>query len=278
MFLLQAGGVRPLNSSISSCFGTRWFPPLSFSLTQAVSAQEAKYSPPMIEQHISNCHLPGEVHWVHFYDTFLLSFSAEIQDCYNRTLNISGNAVDSLTSEITLIIGILGNLLMLDIKVFSWMNSIHHPTIFTASLNVNRSETLMCLYAAPLNAVQILTSAPFYKMIFVAFVHQEFCNKCAVMQTCDSEPRPCRQARLERIRLASELVDRVKCSILKRKLSPVHSLLLLCAPLNLHLPFAPRPRSGFLAPAWMQEWEVLLGDRLAPSFQEAECRTSTIRV
>lgn len=28
----------------------------------------------------------------------------------------------------------------------------------------------------------------------------------------------------------------------------------------------------FLAPAWMQEWEVLLGDRLALSFQEAECR------
>lgn len=66
--------------------------------------------------------------------------------------------------------------------------------------------------------------------------------------------------------------------MLNRKLSSFCSLLLLRVPLNLHLLFTPRPRSCFLAPAWMLEWEVLLGDRLAPSFQEAECRTSTIRV
>lgn len=66
-------------------------------------------------------------------------------------------------------------------------------------------------------------------------------------------------------------------NIVNRKLSCIYFLLLLCVPRNLHLLFAPRPRSRFLAPAWMQEWEALLGDRLAPSFQEAECRTSTVR-
>lgn len=53
---------------------------------------------------------------------------------------------------------------------------------------------------------------------------------------------------------------------------PCHPPLPLCQPpLLLNSPLY-SSSSLSLAPASMQEWEVLLGDRLAPSFQEAECR------
>lgn len=137
------------------------------------------------------------------------------------------------------------------------------------------------LYTPPLNTVQILTSAFFFKLCICRLCStgklQQVCSAAAVWQ----RTRAALTSQLKRIRLlvgACWYVFSVQYWTANFHTVVIHSLSLLFAPLNLHLLFTPRPRSCFLAPASMQEWEVLLGDRLAPSFQEAECGTSTLRV
>lgn len=153
---------------------------------------------------------------------------------------------------------------------------------FPLHLNVKCSETLtsfMCRCSILSKYWQLLFF--FFKLCICRLCStgklQQVCSAAAVWQGTRAAPT----SQLKRIRLvvgACWYVVSVRYWTANFQTVVIYSLSLLFVPLNLHLLFTPRPRSCFLAPASMQEWEVLLGDRLAPSFQEAECGTSTLRV